>query len=226
MTKLIAPPRVPPSSQPPLGPRTDLEPIGGDRQISEELELWVSGDGGRTLGNLADLFGEKSFAMLFIALLGVPALPLPTGGATHVFEAIAMLLALQLIVGRRQVWLPRRWRELHLAGPRTDRYLLRLSRLVRWLERHSRPRLNLLFNRRASGPCFGALALAGALAAFLAPPFTGLDTLPALGVVVLSVGVLMEDIAVVVCGVAIGAAGIFVELAVGRALLQALRDFL
>ena len=48
--------------------------------------------------------------MLFVLLLALrPALP--TGGVTHVFELIAMLLALQLIVGRRHVWLPERWRQ-------------------------------------------------------------------------------------------------------------------
>jgi hypothetical protein len=51
-------------------------------------------------------FQEKSFAVLFVLLLGVPALPLPTGGATHVFEVIAVLLALQLTAGRNEIWLP------------------------------------------------------------------------------------------------------------------------
>jgi hypothetical protein len=41
-----------------------------------------------------------------VLLLGPSALPLPTGGATHVFEIIAMLLALELIAGRDQIWLP------------------------------------------------------------------------------------------------------------------------
>ena len=80
-----------------------------DKKLSDELEEWLAGDGDRTLGALVDAFGEKSFAILFVVLLGVPALPLPTGGATHVFEIIAALLALELIVGRRQVWLPERW---------------------------------------------------------------------------------------------------------------------
>ena len=208
-------------------PRLQARPLDAHKhETSDELDRWVSGDGERTLGNLADLFGEKSFAILFIVLLGMPALPLPTGGVTHVFEAIAMLLALQLLAGRSEVWLPRSWRQRRFDGPRMEEFLLRVSRFVRWLERHSRPRLSHLFDRRASGPCFGALALTGALAAFLAPPFTGLDTLPALGVVVLSVGVLMKDIAVVICGVAIGSAGIAIQLALGRAFLEALRDLL
>jgi hypothetical protein len=48
------------------------------------------------------------------------------------------------------------------------------------------------------------LAIAGSLGAFLAPPFTGLDTLPALGVVLLSLGVLLEDFFLVVLAVIVG----------------------
>src|SRR5215475_6666974 len=89
-----------------------------DKKLSDELEEWLGGEGERTLGALVDAFGEKSFAVLFVLLLGVPALPLPTGGATHVFEVIAALLALQLIAGRDQIWLPQKWCKLELAGPR------------------------------------------------------------------------------------------------------------
>ena len=58
---------------------------------------------------------------------------------------------------------------------------------------------------------------------FLAPPFTGLDTLPALGVVLLSLGVLLEDIIVVVLGVVVGVAGVFLEIFVGGAVLHQVR---
>jgi hypothetical protein len=98
--------------------------------VSEELGAWLEGDGPKTVDGLIDLFGPKSFALLFVILLGVPALPLPTGGV------------------------PRRW----------------------------------LFHHRASNAAFGLLVIAGAAAAFPAPPFSGPDTLPALGVVVLSLG--------------------------------------
>jgi hypothetical protein len=53
------------------------------------------------------------------------------------------------------------------------------------------------------------------LTAFLAPPFSGLDTLPALGVVVLSLGVMLEDAVVAAIGLVIGAAGVGLVLAVG-----------
>src|SRR5437588_5341887 len=133
---------MPRSSQPIVPGRSFVadEPIPEREKLSDELERWLSGEGEKTLGGLIELFGEKSFAILFVLLLGVPALPLPTGGATHVFEMITVLLALELVAGRDQIWLPRRWRKLELAGDKQQRFISRLIRMIRWLERFSRPR--------------------------------------------------------------------------------------
>jgi hypothetical protein len=188
--------------------------------VSEDLEGWLKGDGEKTVGGLISLFGKKSFALLFVLLLGVPALPLPTGGATHVFEIIAALLALQLIANREEIWLPARWRRLELAGEKQQKFLNGLMKLIRRLERISRPRLRFLFHHRLSNVVFGLLVLGGSVAAFAAPPFTGLDTLPALGVVLLSLGVLLEDSLVAIVGVVVGAAGVFVELLLGKAVVH------
>jgi hypothetical protein len=194
--------------------------------FSEELERWLESDADKTLGALVDLFGAKSFAALFVVLLAVPALPLPTGGATHVFELVAMLLALQLIVNRDRVWLPRRWRAIEMDDPRRRRFLDTLMRLIRRLERRSRPRMPALFGHRLSNIGFGTLALGGSLAAFLAPPFSGLDTMPALGVVLLSMGVLLEDVLVLVVGIAVMAIGVVLEIVLWSLAVNAFRDAL
>jgi hypothetical protein len=195
---------TPPFSQPPKE----------RARVSDELERWLAGDQPKTLGSLALLFGNKSFAILFVLLLGVPALPLPTGGATHVFEVVAVLLALELIAGRREVWLPRRWRERELEGGK--RFTAALLKLIRRLERFSRPRFAFLFEHRLSNTIFGLLVAGGSAAAFLAPPFTGLDTLPALGVVLISLGVLMEDAVIVVAALVLGVAGVALEIVLWR----------
>jgi len=188
--------------------------------VSEQLAGWLAGDGEKTVASLIDLFEEKSFAILFVVLLGVPALPLPTGGATHVFEIIAVLLAAQLIAGRQAIWLPKRWRNLELAGDRQQRFLAALMRMIRRLERISRPRLRFLFDHRLSNIVFGVLVIGGSLGAFLAPPFTGLDTLPALGVVLLSLAVLLEDFAIVIAAVVVGVAGVVLEIVLGSAAIK------
>jgi hypothetical protein len=212
------------SSQPiapdsPAGPR---QPRPEPAKVSEQLERWLKTEGDKTLGSLAELFEEKSFAILFVLLLGVPALPLPTGGATHVFEIIAVLLALQLIAGRDQIWLPQRWRKLELAGDKQQRFITGLMKMIRRLERISRPRLRFLFDHRVSNIVFGLLAVGGSAAAFLAPPFTGLDTLPSLGVVLLSLGVLLEDILLVLVALVVGVAGVLLEVVLGSAAINGL----
>jgi hypothetical protein len=198
----------------------------GDAKLSDELEGWLNGEGEKTLGSLIELFGEKSFALLFVLLLGVPALPLPTGGATHVFEIIAVLIAAQLIVGRKQIWLPERWRTRELAGERQQRFIAALMRMIRRLERISRPRFRFLFEHRLSNVVFGLLVIAGSAGAFFAPPFTGLDTLPALGVVLLSLGMLLEDILVVIVAVIVEAAGVVLELVLGSAAVHGIGSIL
>jgi hypothetical protein len=198
-------------------------PAVEDEKVSDELERWLNSDGEKTLGSLIELFEEKSFALLFILLLGVSALPLPTGGATHVFEIIAMLLALQLIVGRDQIWLPQRWRNKQLAGPKQKAFITRLMKVIRWLERFSKPRFSFLFDHRLSNIVFGVLVLGLTLGAFLAPPFSGLDTLPSLGVVLLSVGVLLEDFALVVIALVIGAGGVLLEIVLGKAAVNGVK---
>jgi hypothetical protein len=203
-----------------MAPRTAGSPESGQPTVSDELERWLSEEGPRTFGSLLELFGQKSFALVFVLLLGVPALPLPTGGATHVFEIIAVVLAFQLIVGREKIWLPQRWRRLDLAGPRQQRFLHALIRMIRLLERFSRPRARFLFGHRLSNAVFGTLVVGGSVAAFVAPPFTGLDTLPALGVVLLSLGVLLEDIAVVLVALVVAAAGIALEIVLGTAAIN------
>jgi hypothetical protein len=194
--------------------------------VSHELERWLQSDGEKTLGSLVELFEEKSFAILFVLLLALPALPLPTGGATHVFEIVAVLLAGQLIAGRTEIWLPQRWRGLELAGERRQRLISRLLKLIRRLERFSRPRLRFLFDHRLSNAVFGLLVIAGSAGAFFAPPFTGLDTLPALGVVLVSLGVLLEDIAVVVVGIVVGVAGVALEIVLGSAAIKGIGKLL
>ncbi len=194
--------------------------------VSDALEQWLGSTGETTLGGLIDFFGQKSFALVFVLLLGVPALPLPTGGATHVFEIVAVLVALQLIAGRDQIWLPARWRKLELAGPRQQRFIGGLVRMVRRLERFSSPRLRWVFNHRLSNIVFGLLVVAGTVGAFLAPPFTGLDTLPALGVVLLSLAVLLEDIAIAIVAVIVGAVGVALEIFLGTAAIHGISGLL
>jgi hypothetical protein len=194
--------------------------------ISGDLDGWLRGDGEKTLRGLIDVFDEKAFALLFVLLLGVSALPIPTGGATHVFDIVAILVAGQLVLGREHIWIPQRWQGLQLAGSKQQKFLNGLLKGIRKLEKVSKPRLRRLFDHRLAQLVFGLVVIAFTLAAFFAPPFSGLDTLPALGVVIVSLGVLLEDALIALVGLVAGVAGIILTVTLGSAALHGVSSLL
>lgn len=204
--------------------RRENDRILEQKNVSDELEHWLGGDQPKTVGSLIDVFVERSFAIVFVVLMALPALPLPTGGVTHVLEVITMLLALELIVGRREIWLPARWKRLELASAKRERFVTMLLRRIRWLERYSRPRARWLFGHRLTGIAFGLAVFTMTLTAFLAPPFSGLDTLPSIGVVVLALGVLLTDAALAAAGLVVGTLGIVAVVGLGNLVLTGLRQ--
>src|SRR4051812_635016 len=191
-------------------------------RLSDEIGDWLERPGAvHTVGGLVTLFGDRAFAVLFIVLLAVPALPLPTGGVTHVFELVCVLLAGELIVGREHVWLPQRLRDRPVpVDARSTRALLRM---LRWVDGVSRPTWTFLFDHRLSNAIFGVLIVVASVAAFLAPPFSGLDTIPALGGLVLSCGFLAKDARLALAGVVVVAAGAVVVALVGAAAVGQLK---
>ena len=72
-----------------------------------------------------------------------------------------------------------------------------------------------------SAAIFGALTLAFTLAAFIAPPFSGLDTLPSLGVVLLALSVLIEDVVLAAAGIVSGIVGIALSTFLGNLVVRA-----
>ena len=127
--------------------------IPAHEKISDRLERWMCGDGPKTLGGLIEVFGERSFAIVFALLMALPALPLPTGGATHVLEVITMLLAFELIAGRREIWLPQRFKRLDLGGEKRQKLIRALLRRIRWLQRSRDPEVRGCSDRGPAGSC-------------------------------------------------------------------------
>jgi hypothetical protein len=191
--------------------------------FSDELEGWLRGDGPKTLGAMTDVFAERSFAVAVLLLMLVPALPLPTGGVSHVFEVIAMLVAAQMVAGRSIVWLPERWKGRELGAAATERAIPFVVRRIRQVERLSRPRARWLFAQRWFERLLGLVLIAFALGAALAPPFSGLDTLPALGAVAVALSIILEDVVVLAIGVVVGTGGIVLIVTIGAALFELLK---
>jgi hypothetical protein len=189
-------------------------------EFTDQLEAWLKTPEPKTLYNLSNIFGEKSFAVLFVILLAIPALPVPTVGLTHIFEIIAMLLALQVMIGRKTLWLPDKWKRLKLGSIVETKVLPTLIKYIRKIENYSKPRLNGVISNKASFSLFGVLVFVFSLVAFLAPPFSGLDTLPSLAVILLSLGIILEDAIVYLAGIVIGSVGLLLVIVLGEFVLR------
>jgi len=194
--------------------------------FSDELERWLRSDGEKTLGSMSTVFAERSFAAMILLLMILPATPLPTGGVTHVFEVIAVLLGLQMVIGRRTIWLPARFARRSLGATTADKAIPFIVKVVRKVERFSRPRGARLFENGIFYRLIGVIVIAFAVAAALAPPFTGLDTLPALGAVVIALSMIQKDVVVLAVGAALGTGGIALALTVGAALYSFVKSLL
>ncbi len=189
-------------------------------KFSDKLRALLSSRKTITLQELIDNFEEKSFAILFLLFLAIPALPLPTGGVTHIFEIIAMLLALEMILGRKTIWLPNRWLKRPLPKSLQTSALPKFIKIIKWVEKFTKPRLSSIQRNKIFYRLIGFLILVFSAFAFLAPPFTGLDTLPALGVVFLSLSLIFEDILIAIIGIILGSVGIGLVLFLGKAIFK------
>src|SRR5690242_836837 len=189
-------------------------------EFSTQLEDWLTSDGPKTLGELGDVFAEKSFAVTILLLMFLPALPLPTCGITHVFEVITVLIALEMLLGRRMIWLPERFKRRELGNLMTGKALPFIVKRVRFFERHSKPRFAALFSNRLFLSLLAVVIIGFTAGSAIAPPFSGLDTLPALGVVIICLSIILEDVLVLMVGLVIGAAGIALIITIGEAIAR------
>lgn len=194
-------------------------------KFSDQLEKWLKGKQPKTLDSLDKVFDDKSFAITFLLLMILPATPLPTGGITHVFEVIVILLCLELMAGFRTPWLPQKWKHMSLGKTLTGKVIPVIMKWIRWFEQRSSPRGRRLFGAPLVPRLLGLIVLVLTLGALLSPPFSGLDTLPSLGVVIISLSIILEDFIMLLAGIVIGTVGVGLSIALGAAIVESSRHF-
>ncbi len=210
----------------PVGPAPGPAMSSASPVFSEEIEAWLRAEGPKTLGGLQEVFAERAFAVTVMLLMFVPALPLPTGGISHAFELITILVAAQMVIGRRSLWLPRRWRARELGPLVTDKAIPFMIRWIRRFERLSHRRGAALLERPLAQRTAGLLLIALAVTAAVAPPFSGLDTLPGMGAVIICLGLILGDVVVVAIGAVLGVSGALLIATIGAAVVHWSRQYL
>lgn len=173
-----------------------------------------SGPEGLTIREVRDSLDERGFGLL-ILILAIPCLVPALYGVPQVIGVPILLLALQILFGREEPWLPEAILKRRVSKAWLDRMADFASKRMRWFEQLSRPRLKLL----ACGPGEKLAALMMTVATLtIIIPFT--NTVPSVALALMAVGLIERDGAFVALGelVAAGWAGFLIAVALGLVL--------
>lgn len=182
-----------------------------------------------TLADILSLTEERIFGVLLVVLSLPSALPVPAPGYSVPFGFLIVVLAVQLIAGARIPWLPKRLLR-HPLELKTVQGILKAG--LPWLRRTealARPRLTRICTSLPGRVVIGiAIALMGIS---MMIPIPGTNTLPAIGVFITGFGLLEDDGAISLAGLAVCLMGLILSTSIlvalflgGASLLDVLRQ--
>lgn len=126
-----------------------------------------------------------------LLLLSLPgALPMPAIGLNSLLGVVVTLLGLQMVAGKCSVWLPHRYTRIQLRPDWSQRTASLGERFLPRLERFVKPRMNWMKYRLGISLLGLVILLLGIL---MILPFPGTNTLPALVLLILSIGLIESD---------------------------------
>ncbi len=154
-----------------------------------------------TIDHILEGFHERGFGFLLFVFALPPALPFPAPGLGTIVAPALFFLTLQQIAGRHTVWLPGRVRRMSFDRKTISSLLDQGIPWIRRIEILARPRFGNL-TRGFPSRLIGVAGFIMSLSIMLPIPLT--NTVPGVGIVLMSVGVMMRDGLSVVAGAIIG----------------------
>ena len=171
---------------------------------------------------IMDQLHERAFG-LFLLILALPCCIPFLYGVPQVVALPLMFVSAQILIGRDTPWLPRRLAQRRVAVRALDDLARRAGPWLRRMEAISRPRLSGLTRR----PMDRILGLALVIfSASILVPLPGTNTVPGIAVVIVAMGLMQRDGAMVSVGGAIGLAWIGTLVLAGATLFTVIRAWL
>lgn len=146
----------------------------------------AAGPEGLRVGEIVDRLDERAFGLLLL-MLTLPCLVPGLPGAQVIAVAI-LLLSMQLMVGRREPWLPRWFLNLNVRKTWIDAIADFSAKRLAFVERVSKPRL--LFLAHGVGERIVALFMALAAVTVMAPIT---NTIPSIGLTLCALALIERD---------------------------------
>lgn len=175
------------------------------------------------LRDLGALLGARSFGFFLLVLALPNAVPIGIPGTSAITGVPMTLIALQMMLGLPEPYLPAWLADRSLPRDVFRRLVLKTAPWLQRIERIMRPRWTGLTDRRGERVLGGICLLLGIV---LCLPIPLGNLLPAVGVVLLALGVLERDGLLVGIGLTVGAAGVALASGVVWGMLEAAYYFI
>jgi hypothetical protein len=166
---------------------------------SVRLRRFMVGARGKklTMGSLIKGLGNRSIGILLM-LLAVPTFLSPPGAPFAAIMSVGIaLIALQMLLGRREINLPQQVAKRELPGKFGRKFLVFGFRAFRWIEKRMSPRLANMVSHSMQPFLGGVIAL---LALIIFLPIPGGNLIPGIAVFVIGAGLAIGDGVAVIVG--------------------------
>jgi len=154
-----------------------------------------------SINDLLEAFHERGFGF-FLFLFSLPAaLPLPAVGVGTVLGIPLIFLTAQQAIGRHTIWFPKKFKNKSL---KRESVIAMIDKALPWtqrIEKLVKPRLSFVTHDIFSR-LIGVFGFIMALSVSIPLPLT--NTVPSLGIAIMSVGVITRDGLAILIGAAIG----------------------
>ena len=168
-----------------------------DPELTEHLSLAEALQGilnkyeqSPSIGELMDAIGDKGFGLLLIILALPSALPVPAVGYSTPFGICMVIIAVQIFIGRKQVWLPERLKKIRIPLKMVKGITSFALHFLKRTEKLIKPRQRWIHSRL--GHSILSITIF-AMALFMILPIPGTNTLPAMAIFVIGISIAEED---------------------------------
>jgi hypothetical protein len=202
-------------------------------RLSAEVEQIFEAEDGAvvTFREILDRISVKSFGVL-LPLLALPsALPLPAPGYSTPFGIALVFLAVQVIARREYPWFPERVLRKTIRARGNRRLVSLMVRFLQFFEALVRPRFRFVYTNPVMYRALGVVMLLCGASMCIFIPLT--NTVPAMGIFLIGIGMIEEDglaalagVAVAVVGLALSAAAIGAVLYFGSGGAELVKEYI
>ncbi len=180
-----------------------------------------------SMDELLELFHERAFG-IFLFFFALPAaLPLPAVGVGTILGIPLLFLTAQQAIGRHTIWFPQKIRQKRIKRTTIMGIINKATPWTMRVEKLVKPRLEFITHGLFSR-LIGVFGFIMTLSVCL--PFPMTNTVPSLGIALMSIGVISRDGLAVIAGALIGSlwvcALVLITIFLGIEGIELVKDFI